>query len=483
TVNASTELQQVTTPSLDALRKYSQAVQIMEANSGTPRAIALLEEAVRLDTGFAMAWRKLGVAYDGTGDMARSQAARARAFANKDRLTERERYLTIGTYYGGIDGGESQAIAAYRALLEGSPNDGWALNNIGILYMRTRQYTQAEQMLDHAVTTDSGNYAATLNLMSARINLGKIGEATALTEATERRFKSTPGLSFMVADVRYAAGDLAGAIRDLESGAAIPGADPGMVLAYRGALSQYTLLQGRLNAVTQAGGEIEAGFLRQNRPEAALAMALLPAQIQLRFHNDRPGAISAIDRALAKYPWSTIPTANRPYLTVAYLLAQAGAVDRARALLEENAKLQIPAPPGNSAYRSLVQGAIAISERRGPEAVRLVHDAINRGTCSVCDLPDLARAFEAAGQIDSAKAAWQAYVSTPEAFRINTDGVELAFAWQRLGLLYEEAGERDKARDAWGHLIDLWRNADPVLQPIVAEAKRHLTALSGEPNS
>jgi tetratricopeptide (TPR) repeat protein len=238
-----------------------------------------------------------------------------------------------------------------------------------------------------------------------------------------------------------------------------------------------------LGAVSQASADIEAGFVKQNRPEAALGMALIPAQIQLRFRNDRAGSLAAIDRALARYPWATIPPANRPYLTVAYLLAQAGAAERARALLAENARLQMPAQPGNSAYRSLVEGAIATSEKRGPEAVRLVHDAINRGTCSVCDLPDLARAFEAAGQTDSARAAWQAYVSTPEAFRINTDGVELAFAWQRLGLLYEEAGEREKARDAWGHLIDQWRNADPLLQPIVAEAKRHLTAMAGEPTS
>ena len=482
-VNASTELQQVTTPSLEALRKYSQAIQIMEANSGTPRAIALLEEAVRLDTGFAMAWRKLGVAYDGSGDAAKAQAARARAFANKERLTERERYLTIGTYFGGIDGGDQQAIAAYRALLEGSPNDGWALNNIGILYTRTRQYAQAEETLAHAVTTDSGNYSATLNLMSARVNLGKIGEATALAAAAQQRFKNTPGLPFIVADVRYAAGDLAGAIRELEAGATAPSADPGMAMSYRGVLAQYELLQGRLNAVTQAAGDLEAGFLRQNRPEAALGMALFPALIQLRFHNDRAGAIAAIDRALARYPWASIPAANRPYLTVADLLAQAGAVDRARALLEENARLQTPGQPGNLSYRTLVAGAIATSERRGSEAVRLVHEAINRGTCTVCNLPDLARAFEAAGQMDSAKAAWQAYVSTPEAFRINTDGTELGFAWQRLGMLYEDSGERDKARDAWSHLIDQWRNADPVLQPLVAEAKRHLVALSGEPKN
>ncbi|HET7599403.1 MAG TPA: serine/threonine-protein kinase, partial [Gemmatimonadales bacterium] len=53
-------LDQVTTPSLEALRRYSQA-QMANDEGDTERAITLLREAVALDTGFAMGYRRLGV--------------------------------------------------------------------------------------------------------------------------------------------------------------------------------------------------------------------------------------------------------------------------------------------------------------------------------------------------------------------------------------------------------------------------------------
>src|SRR5204863_9798325 len=58
-IRANAPLAEVTTGSLEALRKYSQAVRA-EDIADFDRGIALLEEAVATDSGFAMAWRKLG---------------------------------------------------------------------------------------------------------------------------------------------------------------------------------------------------------------------------------------------------------------------------------------------------------------------------------------------------------------------------------------------------------------------------------------
>src|SRR5436309_760039 len=60
TIRASEPLEQVTTGSLEALRKYSQALRVNDAGE-FDRAVALLGEAIALDTTFAMAYRKLAV--------------------------------------------------------------------------------------------------------------------------------------------------------------------------------------------------------------------------------------------------------------------------------------------------------------------------------------------------------------------------------------------------------------------------------------
>ena len=62
-VRASPPMQQVTTASMLALQKYTQAQSSFERED-YERAIVLLKEAVAIDTAFAMAWRKMGVAYE-----------------------------------------------------------------------------------------------------------------------------------------------------------------------------------------------------------------------------------------------------------------------------------------------------------------------------------------------------------------------------------------------------------------------------------
>src|SRR3989475_8944038 len=65
TIRASEPLEQVTTGSLEALRKYSQALKANDAGQFA-RAVSLLEEAIGLDTTFAMAYRKLAVVLTNT---------------------------------------------------------------------------------------------------------------------------------------------------------------------------------------------------------------------------------------------------------------------------------------------------------------------------------------------------------------------------------------------------------------------------------
>jgi hypothetical protein len=84
-VRANPGLEQVTTPSLDALKKYAAGVRTSDLESDYPKAVGLLTEAVALDTSFAMAYRKLGVALANDGrPREQSDAAFARAYQNRD---------------------------------------------------------------------------------------------------------------------------------------------------------------------------------------------------------------------------------------------------------------------------------------------------------------------------------------------------------------------------------------------------------------
>jgi tetratricopeptide (TPR) repeat protein len=62
--------------------------------------------------------------------------------------------------------------------------------------------------------------------------------------------------------------------------------------------------------------------------------------------------------------------------------------------------------------------------------------------------------------------------------RIRLDADHLASAYQRIGELYEAKGDRAKAREYYAKLLDLWKTADPELQPIVKDAKERVARLS-----
>ena len=92
----------------------------------------------------------------------------------------------------------------------------------------------------------------------------------------------------------------------------------------------------------------------------------------------------------------------------------------------------------------------------------------------------LGRAFDMEGQADSAIAYYELYLETPFMFRIVWDAYNKPIAFERLGTLYEAAGDPQKAIYYYGSLVDLWEDADPELQPRVESARRAIVTLSGD---
>jgi tetratricopeptide (TPR) repeat protein len=92
--------------------------------------------------------------------------------------------------------------------------------------------------------------------------------------------------------------------------------------------------------------------------------------------------------------------------------------------------------------------------------------------------PYLGRAYDLAGEPDSAIAIYERYVETPDLHRLYADSRHLAPILERLGLLYEQQGDTAKAVYYYSKLVELWKDADPELQPRVEAARRATEALS-----
>jgi eukaryotic-like serine/threonine-protein kinase len=124
-----------------------------------------------------------------------------------------------------------------------------------------------------------------------------------------------------------------------------------------------------------------------------------------------------------------------------------------------------------------MRGYIALTTKQYAQAQSELRAADAKG-CAICNAAMLARAYDLDGKPDSAVVIYERFLNTPELERTAVDAGFLPAVHKRLGELYEAKGQRDKALAHYHVFLDLWKDADPELQPRVADAKRRLARLS-----
>ncbi len=194
-VNAAPRLQRVTTTSLEALRKYTAGQRANEAEGDLDKAIALLQEAVAIDTTFAMAYRKLAQTYSNRrgSDGEAAVAAYRRAYQHRDQLPEGERLLAIGEYFRTSAGHDRpRAAVAYEAALELDSLDYNVLVPYALLLRTRRDLARSEIFARRAVAANRDLFYARTALVIAQVNQGKFAEAAAAVADAAQRFNNHP---------------------------------------------------------------------------------------------------------------------------------------------------------------------------------------------------------------------------------------------------------------------------------------------------
>jgi tetratricopeptide (TPR) repeat protein/tRNA A-37 threonylcarbamoyl transferase component Bud32 len=479
-INAAPPLQQVTTPSLPALRKYVQAVQMLDGGSSFTRGIALLEEAIALDTGFAMAYRKLAVELGNRpGYAEREIDAIEKAYAHRDRLSEPERYLTEAAYWSnGPNPDEEKALAAYEGLIELQPNNPVALNNASVTYQRSsRNFQKAEAYAKRAIAIDSGVVPYYDNAIGSEIALGKLDEADRMAALAVRHLPAPlsgiwHGELAEVRDQFDSAEAVFGHIHDAANDDQLR--NDAAQLAYSASLSAGRLARAERWRHGQATAAAAVGVAT-----ARLDEAIDRAMIVGWFRDDPPRALAILDSALRAEPLQKFPPIGRPYAELAHVYALAGRADRAKEMLagfNESRKAQ---RRWTDEYaRHATAGEIALAEHSYDTAIREFRSVETK--CPACVLPDLGRAYDLSGNADSAIAAFSRFA---EQHRITYTYMPVLAAeysagvYKRLGELYEAKGDREKAATYYTKFLEQWKNADPELQPKVAEVRKRLARL------
>jgi serine/threonine protein kinase/tetratricopeptide (TPR) repeat protein len=135
-------LMEVTTSSLDALKRFSLAVEQHSAQKFDV-ARTLYEEALRIDPSFTSAKVSLGMIQFEFFDRERGKAMLAEAIQRADSLTEIEKYQTLAFHAQAVEGNLPKAAEYWKSLLAMYPDRATAHNNLGRVYQQMGEFTKA----------------------------------------------------------------------------------------------------------------------------------------------------------------------------------------------------------------------------------------------------------------------------------------------------------------------------------------------------
>jgi tetratricopeptide (TPR) repeat protein len=481
-IRASEPLERVTTTSLEALEAYTRAVRASDIGD-FELAVTLLHEAIERDSTFAMAYRKLAVVLSNFfAPQSQVIAAARRAFELRERLPPVERYLAEAWYYSDVEFDRSRVVAAYRSALETDPDETTALNNLAWQYNSQRRWIEAEELALRAIDIETAPQYF-VNAVAAQIGQGKMAEAAQTAALFEERAPGQPFGELLAVFLAESQDEFDRVETRLDAMEELTGGSPWWTSVaewWSGALATMRGKIARAESSTRRLGDI----MLEERSDTSgyLGAVAYDAWIQLIYRENPAEALRLLNDGLAEFPLADLEPRDRPYSQIAHVYAAAGSVDVAKRLLAEYDAAVPEAQRRGDFERHMAEGMIAEAEGRLDDAARHYRARYEAGgeECVSCGLSLLARVYEAAGEADSALAVYEQAVSTRGVGWVFDQMFVQGPDLKRLGELYEERGNTEKAVEYYDQFIELWQDADAELQPLVQEARTRVAALVGE---
>jgi tetratricopeptide (TPR) repeat protein len=468
----SVPLEQSTTSSLEALKAYS-AGRNTAFTQGQPAAIPHLQRAIAIDPEFATAYADLSIFSWNMGQIELSAEYTRKAYALRDRVSDRERLWILFLYDRQVTGNLQRELQTIESWIQTYPRDTVALNVLGGWgTFGTGQYERAIQALQEELRRNPDDTFGYGGLAIHNLMLDRFAEATdALQRAAERKLE-TPDLLVDRYYVAFLKGDQAGMDREVARAREEHAEDwmshnQALVLARLGRMHQARTMWEHAVAVAQQAGKGENAALY----EAAEAVC------EARFGN----AAAAKERARAALD---LTKGRDVAYSAAVALALAGNPSESLKLADDLEKRFPEDTPVQFEYLPTLRALSLITQNAPWDAVERLQKAIPYdfampGTAFFAKFGGLypayvrGEAYLAAGRGQEAAVEFQKVLDHRGLVFADPIG---ALAHLQLGRALGLLGDKDKARSAYQDFLTLWNDADPDI-PILKQAKAEYARL------
>lgn len=186
-----TPLEQATTPSLEALKAFSQGLRL-DITTGGDAAIPFLKRAIEIDPKFALAHAWLGIESTDIGESGIASGYTRKAYELRGQTSEPEKYFISAVYYKEVTGNIEQAEESCKLWIQTYPRaDMPHIYLSAAIYPALGEYEKAADEAREAVRLNPDSAFSYEFLMFNYIGLRRLDEANATYEqALERKLKS-----------------------------------------------------------------------------------------------------------------------------------------------------------------------------------------------------------------------------------------------------------------------------------------------------
>ena len=457
-------VEEATTSSLEALKYFSLGE--AERDKGSEQtSVPFYKHALELDPNFAVAYARLGQAYNNMGETVLGIENTRKAFERRDRCSELEKLYIETHYYNIVTGEVDKELEAYELWRRTYPNDSIPPNNLAVSHAVVGKW---EQSLEEAQETKrlDPNSAFSYNVVAgAYLGLNRLAECKAmrLQEVAQKVDNAADhGNLYMFA---FLDGDAAGMQHEVDWA--------------KGRQDEYMVMETVADVAASSGKMVAArasyqqavDLQRRETLEESAATALArEAVFEAQMGNSkaaRDDASTALSRSRARDPLSVAGRA----------LSLAGDEREAEAAAQQLVKENPTDTLVNAVAVPVIRAGIALNQGNPAKAIELLQTATPYEFGYAAGVqPNYVRglAYLKLHQGKEAAAEFQKILDHPGICMFMLPTCRLARL--QLGRARAEAGDAGGARTAYQDFFALWKDADPDV-PILKEAKAEYAKL------
>jgi len=462
-------LAQETTPSLEALKAFSIGRKTV-GEKGSAAALPFFQHALDLDPNFASAIESVGIMYNNLGQPARGEEYVRKAFALRDRASEREKLHITSMYYMSATGEMDKAVETYREWQESYPRDSHAYTNLGSLYAWEGKFEPCAEQSRSGYRLNP-SIIALENLIGCLLDLNRFDEARKLYEETVAQKLDDDTLHMTMYGLEF--------VQKNEKGMA----EQAAWFEGRPEL-QHEILSIESDTETYAGHLAKARELTHRAVEAALRADNKESAALWQLNGAwREALIGNAEEAKrqASAGLALDPDSLSAQVLAALILGRAGDPPAAQKLTQDVGKRYPQHTLVQSYWLPTIQAQLALRAKNDADAIAALRNtgtldygevAGNEGNSCLYSIYLRGEGLLSVGQ-ENAAAEFQKIIDHPG---VVWNCVSGALAHLQLGRAYAKAGDKAKALIAYQDFLTLWKDADPDI-PVLKEAKAEFARL------